>query len=58
MKKRKRTMPDIHKLRQKAVKWAKEGGYYNPGIMYTAIVDGQLHSYETDDNGVPRPRNT
>mgnify|MGYP001573396861 CR=1 FL=1 len=58
MKKHKRTIADTRKLTQQAVKWARMGAYYNPGIMYTAIVDGQLHSYETDENMEIKARNT
>ena len=58
MKQRKRTIADIRKLTQEAVEWAKMGAYLNPGTMFTAVVDGRLHSYETDANGVPRSRNT
>ena len=58
MKQRKRTVADTRELRQEAVEWAKIGAYLNPGIMFTAVVDGQLHSYETDANRVPRSRNT
>ena len=58
MKKHKRTIVDIRKLTQEAVKWAKMGAYYNPGIMFAAVVDGRLHSYETDAHGVLRSRNT
>ena len=51
----------LHRLRVArcayAVACAESQAAQFPGIMFTAVVEGQLHSYETDENMEIKARN-
>lgn len=39
------------KLKARAIMWARCGARLNPGIMFSYILNGRIHSFELDKYG-------